>query len=224
MFKIFLNKNKSKNSVNEENKLNFTFLNKNRIVPLTNIVANVNEYEQYIKEKKESQIYRLSFNITPLCSNVLFNKISEIVYHEGADDCVVFNKKTVEGNVKGIELLNNYCKYKNIESTKLHKEDLIRDTGFSHLECGGLVYHCGYDIFNNHVLRKKDFNVVNKLGGEYKKYFNTLYDLKRNNKGEEVENWRDSLDENGKKNTFYEHLYMYDTIYMFDESVNENVV
>lgn len=224
MFKIFLNKNKSKNSVNEENKLNFTFLNKNRIVPLTNIVANVNEYEQYIKEKKESQIYRLSFNITPLCSNVLFNKISEIVYHEGADDCVVFNKKTVEGNVKGIELLNNYCKYKNIESTKLHKEDLIRDTGFSHLECGGLVYHCGYDIFNNHVLRKKDFNVVNKLGSEYKKYFNTLYDLKRNNKGEEVENWRDSLDENGKKNTFYEHLYMYDTIYTFDESVNENLV
>lgn len=223
MFKLFLNKKKSKNSVNRENTLNVTFLNKNRIIPLTNIVANVNEYEQYVKEKKESQIYRLSFNITPLCSNVLFNKITEIVYHEGADDCIVFNKNGNKGSIEKNTTLKEYCNYKGIELTSLKREELIRDTGFSHLECGGLVYHCGYDIFNNHILRKKEFNVVNKLGSEYKNYFNTIYDLKRNNKGEEIENWRDDLE--GKENsTFYEHLYLYNTIYTFDESVNENLI
>ena len=224
MFKIFLNKKKSKDSINEENTLNLRLINENRTLPLSNVVKNVNEYEQYLKEKKESQTYRLSFNITPLCSNVLFNKITEIVFHEGGDDCIVFNKEFVEGSVHKNELLKKYCEYKDILINKLYRDVLIRDTGFSHQECGGIVYHCGYDIFNNHMLRKKEFNVVNKLGSFYKNNFNTIYDLKRDSNGNEIENWKEDLEESDSGNTFYEHLYMYDTIHSFEESVNENLI
>lgn len=223
MFKIFLNKKKSKDSVNKENNINVSLKSENNIIPLSDIVKNVNEYEQYVKEKKNSQTYRLSFNITPLCSNVLFNKITEIVYHEGADDCVVFNKKNVKGEIKN-EYIKNYCEYKGIEPNKLYRDVLIRDTGFSHLECGGLAYRCGYDIFNNHTLRKKEFNVVNKLGGIKKENFNTLLDYRRDKDGKEIENWKDNLEENEAIREMYEHLYMYDTVHTFDNSVNENLI
>ena len=223
MFKIFLNKKKSKDSVNKENNINVSLKSENNIIPLSDIVKNVNEYEQYVKEKKNSQTYRLSFNITPLCSNVLFNKITEIVYHEGANDCVVFNKKNVKGEIKN-EYIKNYCEYKGIEPNKLYRDVLIRDTGFSHPECGGLVYRCGYDIFNNHTLRKKEFNVVNKLGGIKKENFNTLLDYRRDKDGKEIENWKDNLEENEVIREMYEHLYMYDTVHTFDNSVNENLI
>ena len=223
MFKIFLNKKKSKDSVNKENNINVSLKSENNIIPLSDIVKNVNEYEQYVKEKKNSQTYRLSFNITPLCSNVLFNKITEIVYHEGANDCVVFNKKNVKGEIKN-EYIKKYCEYKGIEPNKLYRDVLIRDTGFSHPECGGLVYRCGYDIFNNHTLRKKEFNVVNKLGGIKKENFNTLLDYRRDKDGKEIENWKDNLEENETIREMYEHLYMFDTVHTFDNSVNENLV
>ena len=224
MFKIFLNKKKSKDSVNKENKLNITLNDNNKILPVTDIVKNVNAYEQYVKEKKNSQTYRLSFNITPLCSNVLFNKITEVVYHEGANDCIVFNKDNVSRIINDNEIIKKYCEYKGIDTSKLYRDILIRDTGYSHLDCGGLVYRCGYDIFNNHTLRKKDFNVVNKLGKLKPENFNTLLDYRRDKNGNEIENWKDNLEDNEDTRTFYEHLYMYDTVHTFDNSVNENLV
>ena len=228
MFKIFLNKKKSKDSVNKENNLNISLKDDNKILPQTDIVKNVNEYEQYVKEKKNSQTYRLSFNITPLCSNVLFNKITEVIYHEGGEDCVVFGKKRISGNTNNMDSLEKYCEYKNL-TTKLTtktlcRHDLIMDTGFSHPECGGLVYRCGYDIFNNHTLRKKEFNVVNKLGIYNQKYFNTIYDFKRDKDGYEIENVKDNLEKGEKTTSFYEHLYMYDNIHTFEDSINENLV
>lgn len=227
MFKVFLNKKRSKNGINKENNLNISLMNENKILPLSDIVENVNAYEQYIKEKKNSQIYRLSFNITPLCSNVLFNKITEIVYHEGANDCIFFGKKGTSSN-KSLQGTNieKYCNYKNLKYDYLTRDNLIRDTGFSHLECGGLVYHCGYDIFNNHTLRKKEFNVVNKLTdekleGEKKfssKVFNTIGDYKRNSQGDFIISTKNNNEE------FYEHLYTNDNIYSFEDSINENLV
>lgn len=218
MFKVFLNKKRSKNGINKENNLNISLTNENKILPFSDIVENVNAYEQYIKEKKNSQIYRLSFDITPVCSNVLFNKITEIVYHEGGDDCIVFNAEHPIGDVNKNEKLEEYCGYKKISPNNLKRNDLIKDTGFSHLECGGLVYHCGYDIFNNHTLRKKEFNVVNKLGSEKYSSFNTISDYKRNSQGDFIIGTK-----NGDKE-FYEHLYTNDNIYSFEDSINENLV
>lgn len=217
MFKVFLNKKRSKNGINKENNLNISLTNENKILPFSDIVENVNAYEQYIKEKKNSQIYRLSFNITPVCSNVLFNKITEIVYREGGGDCTVFNAEHPIGDVNKNEKLKQYCKYKNISPNNLKRSDLIKDTGFSHLECGGLVYHCGYDIFNSHTLRKKEFNVVNKLGGEKYSSFNTISDYKRNSQGDFIIGTKNSNKE------FYEHLYTNDNIYSFEDSINENL-
>lgn len=217
MFKVFLNKKRSKNGINKENNLNISLTNENKILPFSDIVENVNAYEQYIKEKKNSQIYRLSFNITPVCSNVLFNKITEIVHHEGGGDCTVFNAEHPIGDVNKNEKLKQYCIYKNISPNNLKRSDLIKDTGFSHLECGGLVYHCGYDIFNNHTLRKKEFNVVNKLGDKKYSSFNTISDYRRNSQGDFIIGTK-----NGNKE-FYEHLYTNDNIYSFEDSINENL-
>ena len=225
MVKLFLNKNKNKNSTNKENRVNIFLSDNNKILPLSNIDENVNAYEQYVKEKKESQTYRLSFNITPLCSNVLFNKVTEIVYHEGSNDCRYFGINS--GVTIDDDKIKAYCTYKGVDIKDINKLDLLRDTGFSHPECGGLVYHCGYDIFNNHTLRKKSFNVVNKLNNESKnkKYFNTIYDFKRDKDGYEIENQKKyKIVGEDNETTFYEHLYMVDTIYSFEECINENLV
>lgn len=226
MKRIFLNKNKSKDSVNKEKNINVNFNCDNRLLPLINIESGVNAYEQYVKEKKESQTYRLSFNITPICSNILFNKVSEIIYHEGAEDCVVFGENYISGDPGNIATLTKYCKYKETSYNTLRRHGLIRDTGFSHPECGGLVYHCGYDIFNNHTLRKKEFNVVNKLNetNKEKNNFNTIYDFKRDYDGNNILNYSDNLEYGSNKKTFDEHLYTQQNILSFENSINENLV
>lgn len=224
MARIFLNKKRSKNGVDKENHLNIQLNGEYKILPPTDIETNVNAYEQYLSEKKNSQTYRLSFNVTPLCSNVLFNKISEIVYHEGGDDCIVFNKENTSGKINNNELIKEYCNYKNVNINSLTRSNLIRDTGFSHPECGGVTYHCGYDIFNNHTLRNKNFVSINTLNNinEKKKNFNTLYDLKRDKNGNNIV--INTLDKNGNESKNEEHLYLKDDVYTFEETINENLV
>lgn len=224
MVKVFLNKKRSKNSVNNENYLNARLNSEYKILPPTNIEAIVNEHDQYLKEKKNSHTYRLSFNITPICSNILFNKISEIVYHEGGDDCIVFNREGTSKKINNGTPIKTYIDYKELDSVDLNRYNLIRDTGFSHPDCGGVVYHCGYDIFNNHILRCKNFNCVNKINdsNSNRKVFNTLYDEKRDGNG--FTNSIKRINEEGVINDITEHLYTKDDIYTFEESINENLV
>lgn len=229
MFKIFLNNKKDKTSSDVENKININVNNNGKMLPVDDITDKINEYEEYLEEKKNSQVYRLSFNITPICSNVLFNKISEIVYHEGSDDCIVFQKNNPSGDVSKNKELKEYCDYKNINERTLTRKDLLRDTGFSHVEAGGVVYHCGFDIFNNHMLRKKEFNIVNRLsyGDESEKnnkYFNTIYDTQRDYWGETIKGYKNILENTGENEAFTRHLYMVDTLHTFEESINENLV
>ena len=225
--KILLNKYRGKNSTNVNNKIPVSFSNKKRLLPLENIDEIVDEYERYLIEKKKSNIYRLSFNITPICSNVLFNNISEVIYKEGSDKCIVFGKNGVSGATDIIPTnIANYCDYKNIKFTGLTRHEMIKDTAFSHKDIGGVVYHCGYDIFNNHTLRKKEFNVINKLKNSKNDtngiYFNTILAFKRDYSGEIVKEKGKML--TGENTTFDKHLYQVDNILSFEESINENLV
>ena len=52
---------------------------KSRRVHYTTLTEDINQYEQYLREKSESDRYRLICNIRPYCSNALFNPFTEVV-------------------------------------------------------------------------------------------------------------------------------------------------
>lgn len=192
------------------------------------------EYEQYIKEYDESGKYRLIFTINPLCTNVLFNPITEIVYGEGSDDCVFFGKDGAVGDLNGISGLNEYLEYTDRTADDLNHYDMIMDTAYSHKAIGGVEYHCGYDIFNNHYFRRNDFISIGKankelLGGN-NSFFNTISDTVRDINGNIVrQNILKQHSENGniiKQMDLVStsmHIYGYDTIKSFRQSIHDNL-
>lgn len=249
---ILLNSKKSKSSANVENNLSINVECDSRLLPIENIEAKLNEYQQYEKEKANSNKYRLTFIINPICSNVLFNNVSEIIYKEGSDDCIVFGEKAQGDKItnkkieeyfkyKGNEIIthNEYSNETNTDKKitkieELTRYDLIRDTSFSHSELGGITYHCGYDIFNNHLLREKEYTVINKLSSENqnKSGFNTIDDYMRDYNGNNVKEYMNNFRDNNVKPTVGKiltvvmkdaHLYLSDTIYNFEEAINENL-
>lgn len=203
------------------------------ILPHEHIESKVNEYTLFMKEYNDSNKYRLIFSFNPICSNVLFNAITEITQNEGSDNCILYNK--AETNLTITEdtypNLNRYLNYtrriNNNVTSALTKEHLIMDTGYSHPEVGNFEYHCGYDIFDNHILRSKEFVVVNKINNninvvEWRNNFNTLSDYLRDNLGaiKEDKNLKDNTDNSKIK----KHLYTTDTIYSYTTSINENLI
>lgn len=231
--KILLNSKKSKTSSDKENFLSIELTNNSRLLPIDNIDEKIDEYKQYLKEKEKSHKYRLSFTINPICTNILFNNISEIVYKEGSDNCKYFGLNGT--TISGLTDVKEYLTYKGLsETTSLNRIHLIRDTGFSHSDIGSFVYHCGYDIFNNHTLRKKEFSVINKLGDslvdDKKKRFNTISDFKRDFDGNIIQERiatgytvknSITIPKWGYKDL---HQYQVDTLYSFSDSITENLV
>ena len=218
--KILLNSKRGKLLSNTNENITLNIKQNNNILPDENIEAKVDEYEQYLNEKKNSQKYRLSFILSPICSNVLFNNISEIVYKEGSDECIFYGCEAPSKNADDA-LLTNYCNYKNLNANGLKRIDFIRDTGFSHPKAGNITYHCGFDIFNNHILRKKNFNIVNKQKNNNEN-FNTLFDYIRNKNGDIVKETRFIADKNIHEK-INKHLYTVDDVYTFEEAINENL-
>ena len=79
--KILLNNTKSYNSINVNSQVQFGIDSTNKPIPLNDISTNINQYDQFVKERKESTIYRFYGNITPIISNPLYNdnvKISKV--------------------------------------------------------------------------------------------------------------------------------------------------
>ena len=151
--KILLGSSKHKLGVNEDNFVGVELSSNSKVLPYTEDSYHIDAYSQYFKEKDESDKFRFAFTITPFCTNVLFNMVTEPVYKEGSPECIaVYYGETATSNP-----FNRY------NARTLNAENAIKDTGYSHPKTADapLVYHCGYDIFNNHTLRKKEFNVVN---------------------------------------------------------------
>lgn len=232
---ILLGKNKSKSSSNEENNIEVSLSNRSEVLPTTSASDTIDEYEQYLKEKDESDKYHFIFTVNPVCSNVLFNAITEIVYKEGSDDCVFVGNSgpSPTKNLSLISGLGKYQKYKGYDSVNnsdITRTNFITDTGYSSKYVGPFVYHCGYDIFNNHTLRHKEFSVINKLNSSSsdRKSFNTLSDYLRDADGNDVKEIllnesigkANSLDDKGRS----VHQYMDDTVYSFSESIDNNLI
>ena len=72
--KILLNKAKSAEAVNVNTTLNFNIKNTNKPLPLNDIDTTISQYEQFLKERKASTIYRVYGEINCVVSNPLYNE------------------------------------------------------------------------------------------------------------------------------------------------------
>lgn len=235
--KILLNKNKGKESVNETNVIPID-INRNASLFHDEIkVDTINTMEVYNNEKDMSTKHRFIFTIYPVFSNSLFNNLTEIIYKEGSPDCINLpNTGTIEKKITNTDA--------KISNNNINRVNAIRNTEYSNnlFDC---TYHCGLDIFNNHLFRAKEEVSVQKVNA--RKYcnvydndlntylkqidsFNTLGDYVRNYKGEYIEIQAPRSDFLYKNLSFdkvdnkkYLPLYMYDTVKNFEESYNDNI-
>lgn len=233
---ILLGKNKSKLSVNVDNNVEVNIDVNEKIIPSGALTHILNEYEQYITEKDASRKHRFIFTIKPYCTNVLFNAVSELVYMEGSDNCLFFGKQyNTDYNGKlpsGITEYHKYTNRKTADDKYLTRDAMIRDTAYSHKDIGPVVYHCGYDIFNNHTLRALEFNVINTLEGSNtgndtgNATFNTILDYLRDKDGKRVTDKTFFRNAKGEITVtdIQKHLYQIDTISPYTKSINDNLI
>lgn len=210
--KIFLNKFFNKRSVNTSEGLNVELKGNRKLLPLNDFAETVNEYEQYMEERGACKKIRLTCQVNPICSNVLFNKVTEIVKDEGSSSAICLNYASSGQTIDGTVGKDDNFHWRAV--------DAIRDTQPS---SHGYIYHCGLDIFNNHLLRSKTFKVVCKMpDGMASEDFNTIADMMRNVNGEQL---RESITYPQNANISPNpkdidlHLYEYDDIYSYNDAI-----
>lgn len=220
---ILLNKQKSKVSNNMNSFVPIRLTSGAKLLPTDSLVTTINEVELYNQERQASNIVRLTCTINPICSNVLHNTITEIVKNEGSDECFCLNFTPLDDNNA------NNLLYK----TKLSFNDAfsgVRDTQLSN-EANGFQYHCGTDIFNNHILRSLTFKTVCGYGGNSGRHdeFNTLTDTMRSIDGKNISGYKDYTEEdrkskNGKPSIKKPHLYLKEEVLSFEECVENRLI
>ena len=190
-----------------------------RLLNHNSVEQTIDAYKQYFSEKDNSEKYRITVTINPICSNVLFNKSTEVVINEGSDDCSAI-RESVIGNIP-----TNVTDYFALKGTAINITNAVKDTAISLKGLGNASYHCGLDIFNNHILRKKGFVAVNidKIGGNNN--FNTLSDLLRDKDGNAIEEEIQIVSGNTlQTGTTQLHLYQQDDVWDFEDSIQYNLV
>lgn len=89
--KAFLEKCRSKESTNTSSGFNVELKGNRKLLPLNDVSSVISLAEQYDEERAACNKVRLTCQVNTVCSNVLFNKISEIVKYEGSDDVTFLN-------------------------------------------------------------------------------------------------------------------------------------
>lgn len=218
--RIRLKRTDSANSVNLESFVDVELKHHTNTFPFGDVSETIDQREQFEKERANCDKYRLILTINPYCTNILFNAITEIVQNEGGKDnqVKIANKKgqnvikTGDYDVKGkTREVNNY--------------DMVRNTEYSN-GTEPFVYHCGYDIFNNHILRNQSFKLVNKNKPNNNQYskdvFNTIEDYMRDANGVDIILYR-RKDINKTVEDENRHLYLKDDILSYIDSINANL-
>lgn len=220
--KIFLNSNRSKQSVNAPFYQDIELKANKKMFTEENINGVVNAFDLYNEERNAANKVRLVCSINPVCSNVLFNPVTEIVKDEGSSSPLVLNYKELKNyEILSNDGLHNPIKPMTTDETRSFNEDensgftwneyeAVRDTQLSSNDFG-FKYHCGIDIFNNHLLRSDTFKIVSyneknsfapKSDGRRRsneaepkvthtyidQYFNTIDDWMRDSRGNIVYN------------------------------------
>ena len=85
--KILLNSSRLPNNVNVTTQIQLGIENVTKPIPLNNVDTTVSQFEQFEKERRESDIYRFYGVVKPVISNPLFNKNVKI-YKDVNNDIV----------------------------------------------------------------------------------------------------------------------------------------
>lgn len=242
--KVFLQSHISKQSSNTSNGVNVQLKGKRKLLPTTDMSDSVSQYEQYLEERGKCNKIRLTCQVNPICSNVLYNSVTEIVRNEGSDDVEVLNYGNEALSKGTIKTENTSGKNKKVDfwsspswngdaltilngnAKDSHPTNAIRDTQLSS-PSNGFVYHCGKDIFNNHLIRSNTFKTICKRQGGNEDTFNTIADKMRDVKGNEVvETLYFPVDApiDGHKKDVTMHVYRYDDILTYADSVKNRLV
>lgn len=216
--KILLNRKSGKQNKNVNNTIAANLIGSKKLLPQAPLFTTINELELYYKEREACNVIRLNCTINPICSNVLFNNLTEIVKNEGAPNAVkVLNYGITDGYVEREDFEDKiFCKHAEVFMYNGSKT-AIKDTQISTEKCG-YKYHCGNDIFNNHILRNNTFKTVcfNDLKT---KEFNTLYDWMRDESGIDIAGV-------GYRGVILskQHLYLNQDIETFEKTIDDKLI
>ena len=207
---VFLEKGRSKFSVNSQTEVNVQLSAKGRLLPYNNVDETYSLYDLYKSEIDSCNKFRLIFALNPICTNVLFNARTEVVKKEGSS-----NPSVVIGGTSGDS--GNA-----VNTTQFTIEQAIRDTEYTMPELYDdkvpYVYHCGWDIMNNHLLRATEFVNVSTATTK-NNTFNTINDYQRNLSGQTITE-KISYNNMGDTNM---HIYRYDNINTIYDAFSEKV-
>lgn len=207
MKEIFLQSNKSSFSNDVESQIDIDFSTKVRLLPINDLSKDFSLNKQYNKERDECERFRLILGINPICSNVLYNSKTEMVLKEGSD-----NVQRLRDFKDGIKKKYSVFSGATNTTSAITYIDALRNTEYSHPELGDLTYHCGYNIFNNHMLRNDDYVHVNRLDSNNTSgdVYNTIMDYARDKNGKIIQQDLNAIA--GASEYINTHLYSFDSI------------
>lgn len=167
-------KSLSRSAGNAEKSLNVDLSAKSRLLPYSTTADMLGLNDLYVEERDACDCYRMVFTVNSIASNILFNAVTEPVYKEGSYETV----NLVESQVARDDAdIFEHGATLNTSGSDVDQVAAIRDTEYSHEKIGNFVYHCGYDIFNNHLLRTNEFeHTMMARKGENSDVFNTIFD------------------------------------------------
>lgn len=188
MDRLVLNQYRHLDAEGKSSTVKVNLSNNQKQIKEENFNEVINQYNVYLDEREDCNKIRLTAQVSVVASNVLFNYITEIVKDEGSDKCECLNYTS-----------------NNITDKTMNTED-----------SRNYQYHCGIDIFNNHILRSKKLipNIKSVNTADYNTIRDYLYDI------------------NGQKllSTLYSkenkpmHMYTKKNILSFEDCIDKRLV
>lgn len=208
--KILLNSKVGKKTTNVNNTINVKLGSNRKLLPNSAMSTNLNLFDQYNEERLNCNKIRLTCVINPICSNVLFNNVTEILKDEGSDKVISLNY-TPQTNINGV-VGKGSMRWTDYEG--------VRDTQISNDACG-YQYHCGLNIFNNHWIRSKVFKTVCQLKTPAAT-FNTIEDYMRTVDGEKIKGYAD-ITQADRLPSVDLHLYLHEDVLTFKQAAQSEL-
>jgi len=192
MYDILLSKSKSLRGNNENMDIPVHIEQEGKLIDTEYITSILSQSKVYDNERSACTDVRLNVDVYPVCSNVLFNNATEIVFREGsnsASNISYMSTKEMTDMTNEISASSPAIIYKG-SNFNWNKEEMIRDTQLSN--SSALTYHCGIDMLNNYHLRTLSYKTVcmmkdKKTSGT----FNTLMDMAREDDGSDITDYLD---------------------------------
>ena len=164
---------------NAEKSVNVDLSAKSRLIPYSTAAGMLSLNKLFIEERDACENYRMIFTVNPICTNALYNAVTEPVYKEGSLSATNLVQKSIPRNSAQFSAVFENGTI-NQSGSSIDRIFSNRDTEISHEKIGDFKYHCGYDIFNNHLLRTNEFEHVEIETAATpinKNEFNTIFDF-----------------------------------------------